>query len=157
MKIYLDESGDFAIPKDSDCHAVGIVTGIVIPENRETEVFGTFDEFVSHLQPLEFDKKEPKGNLLTDESASVFSRFFAASDGLLVCPIMIDLTLLSRQPEVDVKAAVCEKLRQWAALCKHDVARCSVTKLANQVGNMSTVQILRLARWAKCIMRCVID
>ena len=157
MRIYLDESGDFRIPLSDDENAVGIVVGVVIPETKEPSILERFNEFTERLQSHELKNGEPKGSLFGDDSRRRFANFIAHSDGLLLCPTMLDLTSLARRPEFDVKTGVSRKLREWASKCKHDEMRREVTKLANQVGNLSLQQVIRLAAWARCIKRCVID
>jgi hypothetical protein len=60
MKFFFDESGRFQLPRAGE-HAVGIVSGIAIPDADEAEVFRQFDAFLSTLPPASLKNGEPKG------------------------------------------------------------------------------------------------
>lgn len=157
MNFHLDESGDFRVPTDGTTHAAGIVMGIVIPDETQAEVLRCFDEFVRQLPQAAFHNGEPKGKLLDEERREQFGSMISHLDSVLVCPIMLDLTSLAGRTDVDVRQSVVKKLREWASLCKHETMRDEVQMLARQFGNLSTEQALRLATWARCIMRCIQD
>jgi len=64
MKFFFDESGSFAV-KNPGPH---IMVGLVYPELFENKLKKFFSEYVSSLTPEEFDKDEPKGQLLSLKS-----------------------------------------------------------------------------------------
>jgi hypothetical protein len=156
MNFYMDESGDFRVPDDKGTHAIGIVVGVVVPDETEQDVFRRFDEFLQHLPPSAFQNGEPKGRLLDERNRRLFSDLVQKLDSILVCPIMLDLTALAGN-DSHVRSAVVEALRGWATRCKHQTMREQVELLARQFDNVSTAQALRLVTWARCIMRCVQD
>ena len=80
-----------------------------------------------------------------------------ALPGILVCPIMLDLTSIVGQPQSDAAGLVSRKLIQLQATCKHEAFRNQIAALASDIGALSTQQALRLAAWAKCIARTVHD
>lgn len=71
MKYYFDESGSFAV-KNPGPH---IMVGIVYPELFENKLQKFYDEFICSLEIEEFEKKEPKGQLLSLESRDKFFTF----------------------------------------------------------------------------------
>lgn len=159
MKIFIDESGDFSLPSNPEDHAVGIVVGIVIPDENETEILDRFKCFLAQLSRSEFKNGEPKGYLLSDESRKSLADLFFDFDHILVCPIMLDITSLACCGAVQIKESLVKKLREWASLCKHETLRSEVKLLERQVSNrkMSLPVVLRLVTWARCIMRCLQD
>jgi hypothetical protein len=156
MKFYFDESGNFQLPPAGE-HRVGIVSGIVIPDSDEVEIFRQFDAFLSRLPTSSFKNGEPKGRLLDDAGREAFADFLVALPGILLCPIMLDLTSLVGKPEADIAGLVSQKLLRLQAACKHQTFRDEIIQLATDVGTMSTQQCLRLAAWAKCIGRTIND
>lgn len=155
MYFYLDESGDFRVPTDGRQHAVGIVLGVVIPDETQPDVFRRFSRFTRSLPAGAFSGGEPKGRLLDAASRRDFAELIAVDKSILVCPIMLDLTLLGRRSEVDVRSSVVCRLNEWASVCKHQSMREELELLARQFRNLSTEQALRLATWARCILRCI--
>src|SRR5271157_1689643 len=154
MKFFFDESGNFQ-PPPAEEHRVGIVSGIAIPDSDEIEVFQQFDAFLSNLPGSSFQNGEPKGRLLDDAGRKALADMLVDLPGILLCPIMLDLTLLVGQPQTDVAGLVSRKLMQLQATFTHETFRNQIVELANDIGAMSTQQALRLAAWAKCIARTV--
>jgi hypothetical protein len=157
MKFYLDESGDFRLPKSPDEHAVGIVVGIVIPEVCEARAEQAYRDLVAKLRPAAFQNGEPKGKLLDENERRLFAEMIANLDGILLCPIILDITSLARRDDVDTKSDVVQRLRAWQSRCKHESMKNELEQLVKQVENLSTPQVLRLATWARCIFRCLQD
>ncbi len=156
MKFFFDESGNFQLPPSGE-HRAGIVSGITISEEHEEEIFRRFDKFVSELPPCAFKNGEPKGRLLDDVGRRAYAEMLADLPGILICPIMLDLTSLVGTPQDRIADLVSENLRALQAKCKHQSLRDEIGKLANEVGVLSTQQCLRLAAWAKCISRTIND
>jgi len=157
MNFYFDESGDFRVPATRSDHAVGIAMGVVIPDETEVDTFRRFDGFVAGLPSSAFRNGEPKGNLLDDAARRQFTDFVRGCDSLLVCPTMLDLTALAGRTDIDVQGSVIAKLQTRAGKCKHQKMREQVELLTRQFRKLSIVQCLRLATWARCIMRSVHD
>jgi hypothetical protein len=156
MKFYFDESGNFQLPPPGE-HRAGIVSGIAIPDSSEVEVFQRFDAFVGSLPSSAFKDGEPKGRLLDDAARRNLANMIVDLPGILICPIMLDLTSLVGQSQADVSGLVSRKLMQLQATCRHQSFRDQIIKLANDVNDLSTQQALRLLAWAKCISRTVQD
>ncbi len=157
MKFFLDESGDFSLPPDPESHSVGIVAGIVVPEPMQNEIFCRFRAFVDELPSSAFREGEPKGCLLDYNGRAALANLFFDLDHVLICPIMLDITSLARTGEVRTKESIVKKLRKWASLCKHETMQIEVDHLARQVDNASLPTVLRLATWARCVMRSLQD
>jgi hypothetical protein len=156
MKFFFDESGNFQLPPAEE-HRVGIVSGVAIPDSDEAEVFQQFDAFLNKLPVSSFQNGEPKGRLLDDAGRKALAGMLVNLPGILVCPIMLDLTSLVGQPQSDAAGLVSRKLIQLQATCKHGTFRNQIAALANDIGALSTQQAFRLAAWAKCITRTVHD
>ena len=156
MKFFFDESGNFQLPPAEE-HRVGIVSGVAIPDSDEAEVFEQFDAFLSTLPGSSFQNGEPKGRLLDHADRKALADMLVDLPGILLCPIMLDLTSLVGQHQTDAAGLVSRKLMQLQATCKHETFRNQIVELANDIGAMSTQQALRLAAWAKCIARTVQD
>ena len=156
MKFFFDESGNFQLPPAEE-HRVGIVSGVAIPDSDEAEVFQQFDAFLSKLPVSSFQNGEPKGRLLDHAGRKALADMLVALPGILVCPIMLDLTSIVGQPQSDAAGLVSRKLIQLQATCKHEAFRNQIAALASDIGALSTQQALRLAAWAKCIARTVHD
>jgi hypothetical protein len=154
MNFYFDESGDFRVPPDPQEHAVGIVIGVVVPETRQAVIWQRFQALLGTLPPSAFKKGEPKGNSLDADGRRAFAALISESEGILVCPILLDLTSIAGRAEA-LRNAVAAKLEEWAALCLHETMRQEVLLLRRQVGNLSPEVTFRLAAWAQCIMRCI--
>jgi hypothetical protein len=158
MKFYFDESGNFQMPAKAGEHRVGIVSGVVIPESDEAEVFKHFDSFVASLPGTAFEKGEPKGRLLRDAETRAFAQMMLDIPGkILLCPTMLDLTTLFGHPESEIVKNIVAKFRQWEAGCIHDSLRKDVGELADETAKLRTQQALRLAAWAQCIKRSIQD
>ena len=158
MNFYFDESGNFRVPTDIGSHAVGIVSGVVIPESLQPEIFSQFDNFVRTLPSSAFKQGEPKGKLLDDDGLKRFADLiFDMPPGLLFCPIMLDLTTLIGRPESEASRTVSERLESLIPKCKHDSLKQQIRDLVAQVSRMSDQQVLRLKAWALCINRCIND
>jgi hypothetical protein len=157
MNFYFDESGDFSIPVARTQNAVGVSMAVVIPDETQAQTLGDFDAFVHGLPRAAFQDSEPKRNLLDTTARRQFVEFLSACDGILVCPIMLDLTALTGRADVDVQGAVVAKLEAYATKCKHPKMQEQVALLARQFRRLSLEQSLRLATWARCIMRSLHD
>jgi hypothetical protein len=156
MQFYFDESGNFQLPPVGE-HRVGIVIGVAIPDLDEPEVFRQFDAFRSNLPGSSFKSGEPKGRLLDDAGRKALADMLVDLPGILLCPIMLDLTSLVGQPQANVPGLVSRRLMQLQATCKHESLRNQIAALANDVDVMSPQQALRLVTWAKCVARTVHD
>jgi uncharacterized protein DUF3800 len=156
MKFFFDESGNFQLPPAGE-HRVGIVSGIAIPDSDEAEIFQRFDAFLSKLPSSSFKDGEPKGRFLDDACRKALATMLADLPGILLCPIMLDLTSLVGQRQAHVAALVSRKLTELQATCRHETFRNQIAELALDVGKMSTQQALRLVAWAKCIARTIQD
>ena len=156
MKFFFDESGNFQLPPPGE-HRAGIVCGIAIPDSDDVEIFRRFDAFVGALPASAFKNGEPKGRLLDDDDRKDFANMIAGLPGILICPIMLDLTSLVGQLQADVAGLVSQKLMQLQATCKHQTFRDQLVGLANDVSDLSMQQALRLVAWAKCISRTIRD
>ena len=64
MKYFFDESGSFAV-KNPGPH---IMIGLVYPDIFEKRLRAFYDDFISSLTPEEYEKGEPKGQLLSYKS-----------------------------------------------------------------------------------------
>lgn len=153
MKFYFDESGSFCVPTNAQTQAVGIVSGIVVPEIEEPVVFQRFDGYVSALPQTAFDNGEPKGRLLGPAEQADFATMFADLPGILFCPVLMDLT--AAIGNADVRGAIERKFRQLQTTCRKQTLKDSVGEYADLVAGRSQQQILRLVAWAKCIHRCL--
>jgi len=156
MKFFFDESGTFQLPRAGE-HAVGIVSGIAIADADEAEIFRRFDAFLSKLPSSSFKNGEPKGKFLDDASRKALATMLAALPGILLRPVMLDLTSLGGQPHAQVASLVSRKLTELEAACRHETMRNQMAHLALDVGRLSAQQALRLAAWAKCIARTIQD
>jgi hypothetical protein len=156
MKFFFDESGSFRVPGDRQEHAVGIVVGVVVPENGEADLFQRFHQFTDKLPRSAFKDNEPKGSLLDDKGRRSFAVLVSESDGCMVCPTILDLTSMAGRA-VEIRNKIVTKLNAWATQCKYETMRREVDLLGRQVGNLSPVAAFRLAAWAQCIKRCIAD
>jgi len=156
MKFYFDESGNFQLPPAGE-HRVGIVIGIAIPDSDEAEVFGQFNAFLSKLPESSFKSGEPKGRLLDYAGRKALADMLVDLPGILLCPIMLDLTSLVGQTQADVPGLVSQKLMKLQSSCKYETFRNQIIELANDVRAISKQQAIRLAAWAKCISRTIQD
>src|SRR5437899_1839520 len=154
MKFFFDESGNFQLPP-ARMHRVGIVVGVAIPDSVEEEVYRQFDRFLGELPATSFVDGEPKGRLLDDAGRKSLADFFVDLPGILLCPIMLDLTSLVGNPQADAVGSISRKLMKLHAACTHETLQRQVAALANDVCAMSTQQVLRLVAWAKCIGRTI--
>jgi len=158
MKFYFDESGVFALPATAAIHAVGIVSGVVIPEGVEAAVFASFSTFLKTLPSTAFQNGEVKGRLLDEAGRAGLAQMIVdLPRGALFCPVMLDLTSLVGTPYASPCEAVAAKLIGLQGTCKHAKMKAEIGALAADVGSMSDQQVLRLAAWAKCISRCIRD
>jgi hypothetical protein len=155
MHFYFDESGNFQLPPARE-HRVGIVSGIVIPETHEAEVFRRFDGFVGTLPASAFKNGEPKGRLLDDAGCKALAEMLINLPGILVCPTMLDLTSLVGGPQID-GARLSRKLMAVQAACEHKSFRDELIEFANDASRLSQQQTLRLMAWAKGISRTIQD
>jgi hypothetical protein len=158
VNFFFDESGNFRVPTTVGTHAVGIVSGVVIPEAIEAAVLEAFDRFLKTLPSTAFDNGEVKGRLLDDDARRRLADLIVhLPAGILFCPIMLDLTSLIGISQASVGAAIAAKLIEIQGTCKHATQQDEIGQLAADIGRMSDPQVLRLATWAKCISRCIND
>src|SRR5262245_26615444 len=101
MKFFFDEYGNFQRPQ-AGAHGVGIVSGIAVPDADEAEIFQRFDAFVSKLPSSSLKDGEPKGKCLDDASRKALATMLSDLPGILLRPIMLDLTSLAGQPHAQV-------------------------------------------------------
>jgi hypothetical protein len=133
------------------------VSGVAIPDSDEAEIFQRFDAFLSKLPSSSFKDGEPKGRLLDDACRKALATMLATVPGILLCPIMLDLTSLVGQRQAHVAALVSRRLIALQAKCTHETFRNQIAELALDVDKLSTQQSLRLVAWAKCIARTIQD
>lgn len=158
MKFYFDESGSFKVPDDPAKHSVGIVSGVVIPESQEAQIFREFNAFVATLPQTAFKDGEPKGRLLDDgKRADLVTMITDLPIGILLCPIVIDLTSLAGKSDAKISSDVSQRLTELKPTCVDPEFRKWVQALALKTGAMSNQQMLRLYAWARCVYRCVQD
>lgn len=131
--------------------------GVAMPEDAEDAIFAQFSTFVRQLPSRMKPNGEVKGRCLSPEFRRLFAEFVFDCPNLLICPAIIDLTPLSRQPDGEARNRVVARLRGWASQCKYESMRNDVEMLARQVGNLSLPQVLRLVTWAHCVNRSLRD
>lgn len=151
MQFYFDESGDFSPPKTDGEHKASIAVGVDIPESIESRVFGSYDRFVAGLSPNEFDRKEPKGRLLSDKSRKHFCEMLVAQNDVFVTPAMLDLTTLANGRAKQGVESLLKKLNEIAPQCKYESMANEVLLLARQIANLSVEQNLRVLAVAKSL------
>ena len=116
-EILLRRIGKFPDPPKSE-HRAGIVSGIAIPDSDEAEIFRRFDAFVGALPARPSKTASQRGGCWTTAARS--SRHMIVDlPGILICPIMLDLTSLVGQSQADVAGLVSQKLMELQAACKH--------------------------------------
>lgn len=150
MKFFFDESGDFRIPKNKNEYKVGVVMGITISEIAEERLYKKFREFVSELSYNEFERGEPKGYLLTNENKIKFCELLFKSEGIQLTPVTLDLAPLSGSGYINLNDHMAESLRLQARRMKYKTMRDELLLLSRQVGNLSTVQALRIYSLSNC-------
>ena len=141
MRFFFDESGTFQLPRAGE-HAVGIVSGIAIADADEAEIFRRFDAFLSKLPSSSFKNGEPKGKFLDDSSRKALATMLAALPGILLRPVMLDLTSLAGQPHAQVASLVSRKLTELEAACRHETMRNQLAGLALDVGTVISAKTI---------------
>jgi len=149
MKFFFDESGSFAIPDSWLTHRAAVVMGVAIPEVIEEPLHREFDDFAATLHRTEKEGGEPKGGLLSPQHRSDFSDRLAAHDGVLVIPVTLDLSCLTRHR--DFPNHMGNLLADWAALMHSDEAKDALRLAGRQFANLSLEQALRLYSLANCM------
>jgi hypothetical protein len=156
MKFFFDESGSFRVPATRQGHAVGIVVGVVIPETVEPVLEQRFREFLAKLPGTAFKNQEPKGRLLGGDAREGFALMVSKWDGVLICPMMLDLTTMAGRG-AKTRDKLVAKLKRTAIQCTFETMQRELDLLARQVSNMSPEVVFRLACWAQCIKRAIND
>jgi hypothetical protein len=151
MRFYFDESGDFSPPSNGTEHKSSVVVGVDIPELIETKVFDSYDRFVAGLDAAEFDRSEPKGRRLTEESRKRFCEAIVEQREVIITPALLDLTTLANgRAEAGIESLV-KKLNTIAPQCTYETLANEVQLLARQITNLSVEQNLRILATARSL------
>jgi hypothetical protein len=154
MKFFFDESGDFAIPAAISEHRASVVMGIAVSENIEQQLAADFDTFKRSLSRTELQNGEPKGRLLTPESANHFCDLlnqYKVLDGISLTPVTLDLSSLVNSDLSGLSHHLSETIQHRADLCIYPEMREQVALLGRQFGNFSNPQALRILSLAWCV------
>lgn len=149
MRFFIDEAGDFRIPEKPTTHRVAVAAGLAVSDHAWPDLASRFGEFVGRLTPGERDGGEPKGRLLSPEHQQEFAELLAATDGVCLAPVTLDLSSVSgSEAFID---AVHLRVGELAAQMIHPSAQEQMRLLERQVRNLSDQQVLRLYTWSYCI------
>jgi len=86
MKYFFDESGSFAV-KNPGPH---IMIGLVYPDIFEKRLRAFYDDFISSLTPEEYEKGEPKGQLLSYKSREKLFKYLNDNSWLRISICLTD-------------------------------------------------------------------
>lgn len=86
MKYFFDESGSFAV-KNPGPH---IMIGIVYPDIFDKRLKEFYDDFISSLTPEEYEKGEPKGQLLLHKSREKLFSYLNVNSWLRISICLTD-------------------------------------------------------------------
>lgn len=154
MKFFFDESGDFKIPYKNK-HKVGVVSGVVISESIEEELYKKFNNFISELDSSEFENREPKGSLLTNKSRVKFCELLNNFEGILLTPVTLDLSSLFNVGYTNFNKHMAEMLNFNAQIMKYETMKNELLLLSRQAGNLSSVQAIRIYSIANCFREAI--
>ncbi len=154
MRIFIDESGAFQIPKTRDEHAAGVVVGVIVPEVCEQALFDRYAEFTASLGKSEREHGEPKGSRISRESRSRFADVLVGTPGVMFIPTTVDLSDLAGHAD-KLPSRLSKPLLAFAGVCIHQSMRDELTLLSRQVENLSVTELLKLVLYAECIQECV--
>lgn len=150
MHFFIDEAGSFAIPS-SAVHEVGVAVGVGVADPGWPDLQDTFREFANELPSSARARGEPKGRLMAPEQLHRFTEILSEVDGLVVCPVTMDLGHLHAIDPTDLLAPFHDRLDEAAAQMMYPTAEAQVQLLARQARNLSPEQILRIQTWSRCL------
>lgn len=155
MRIFIDESGSFQVPKSADDHSAAVVVGVVVPEIREQALLEQFARFVSGLDKSERNGSgEPKGSRLSSANRARFADILGSVPGVMILPVTADLSDLAGHAE-ELPLHLSKSLREHAAICVHQTMRDEVLTLSRQIANLSAQEVLKLLLYTESIQECV--
>ncbi len=154
MRIYIDESGSFQVPKSPTEHAAGVVVGIIVPEIREQVLFDEYAKYVSSLDKAEREGIEPKGSRISRDNRRRFADMLAGVPGVMMIPTTVDLSELVGHAE-GCAVRLSMSLDRFAGTCVHQSMRDEMALLSRQVGRLSVPELLKLVLYTTCIQECV--
>jgi len=149
MRFFIDEAGDFRVPAKHTTHRVAVAVGLAVTDHAWPDLATRYGDFVARLAPGERDRGEPKGRLLSPGHQQEFAGLLAATDGVCVAPVTLDLSSMSGA-EASLQA-VHLRVGALAEQMVHPSAREQMRLLERQVRNLSKEQVLRLYTWSFCI------
>jgi hypothetical protein len=140
MKYFFDESGSFAV-KNPGPH---IMVGIAYPEVFENKFKIFYDEFIKSLKPNEFEKGEPKGQLLLFESREKLFSFLKDNSWLNISVSLTDSEFNSEYQINQYRIEQIDYYKQQLVDPNYKCKSVELTKLLadfNIKGGLSDVQI----------------
>jgi hypothetical protein len=151
MRLYLDESGDFAVPSTTSSHRVASVTALVVPDSVQARLVAALATFRQDLPLDAFSNGEPKGHLLSAERLAAFADLLGTLDRVHVVPVTLDLSYFTPQLGEEVRASISQRLHEYADEPGYEAVAAELHLLGRQVENASVPQVLRLMSYANCI------
>lgn len=149
MRFFIDEAGSFRVPSSAETHRVAVAAGLAVADHAWEDLASRFRMFSAGLAPRERDKGEPKGRLLTAEHQAEFAELLAASEGVCLAPVTLDLSSLSGAETAFQEVHL--RVSRLAERMIYPSAQAQMGLLAKQVRNLSQEQVLRLYTWSYCI------
>jgi hypothetical protein len=154
MYIFIDESGDFAIPRDAAAHRIAVVGALTFTDPAWAGVRAQFEQFRGRLDKTELRHNEPKWHLLSPEHRREYCELIASTDGASFTPVTLDLSHLVSEGDGWL-TPMLEKLDRQPDLMIFDTAKAQIRELAKQARNLSSVQHLRIYSWAYALYQAL--
>jgi hypothetical protein len=144
MKFYFDDSGSYSVTEP----APHVMLGVLIPDTREADFLTFHSEFVTNLDPGEFQDGEPKGSKLTDKSRTKLFRYLADNPWIRIAVSVSDSEFNNQQQiqgyrDEQVKLYEADFNNGLANNAPEDVVKLQLDLLNATKGGISDVQFIK--------------
>jgi hypothetical protein len=150
VHFFIDEAGDFAIPRDASEHRVAVAAGLAFTDSAWATARAWFADFKRALSSTELVRGEPNWYSMSSANRVAFCEGLSRADGVSFTPVTLDLSHLAPNAD-ELLAPMLAKLDAQADLMVYESAKRDLRELAKQAHNLSGVQQLRIYAWAYCL------
>lgn len=150
MRLFFDDSGDFAIPLGSD-DKVSLWMGIGIPETCIERIQKKYLAW-EDITKTRLNVQEPKGCMLDETARSQLFREIEDESDLLIQPGIVDLQIQKKYMPIDMPSVMRSLGIDASKRMKDKASRNILETHGRRLGNLSKEQLLKFMVLSFCIV-----
>jgi uncharacterized protein DUF3800 len=157
MDFYIDESGEFSIPKGVIKHQACVAVCVVVSDLKRDSLERKFEDFCSNLPYEMMVNGEPKGSKLNRHKRIEFCDILGEFVGnLLIIPATIDMSLTAMlDTEHNLNQRLQDRCIELCNYMEHESMKEDLRLKARQFKNLGYQELLKIASYARCLFESI--